>query len=195
MKLSNKTYFLILTVCIIILVTLNTILMSQIRVLDHNNQLYQSQYNQIQNLAIRMQEELTDYKAAHNISEYDPRNGIMKVPFNRIQEEQIKVYPEYVLITRGNIKWARFANTGSMVPVFDDTSNALEIVPNKEEDIHIGDIIAYKYEHKTITHRVIQIREDTKGWYALAKGDNNEYPDPKKIRFTDIERVVIGILY
>ena len=149
----------------------------------------------MQNLAIRMQEQVTEFKAENNISSYDPKNGIMKVPYNRIQEDQVKVYPDYVLITISDVRWSKFLNTDSMVPVFGDTSNALQKVPTNKEDIHIGDIIAYRYKKKTITHRVINIGEDKEGWFAIAKGDNNEFPDPLKIRFNDIERVVIGILY
>jgi hypothetical protein len=33
------------------------------------------------------------------------------------------------------------------------------------------------------------------GWYAIMKGDNLSYSDPGKIRFDQVQRVVIGILY
>ena len=195
MKLNSKSYFVILTVCIILLAASNTLLLSKARILKHNNDVLNNKYNQMENLAIRMQEQLTEYKANNNMSNYNPREGIMKVPYNRIQEEQIKVYPEHVLITIKGLKWSRFRNTDSMIPVFDETSNALEIVPNNERDINIGDIIAYRYEKKTIVHRVIKIGEDPDGWFAITKGDNNEFFDPMKVRFSDIERVVVGIIY
>ena len=129
MKLNSKSYFVILTVCIILLAASNTLLLSKARILKHNNDVLNNKYNQMENLAIRMQEQLTEYKANNNMSNYNPREGIMKVPYNRIQEEQIKVYPEHVLITIKGLKWSRFRNTDSMIPVFDETSNALEIVP------------------------------------------------------------------
>ena len=84
-----------------------------------------------------------------------------------------------------------------MDPVIDSTSNAIEIIPQKESDIHLGDIVAYesKYKAGVITNRVVDIGQDAFGWYATLKGDNNSYTDPGKVRFDQIQRVVVGIIY
>lgn len=118
-------------------------------------------------------------------------------PHDWIKMDEILVYHDKVIINIDNPEWALFTDTKSMDPVIDSYANAIEIIPKSESDIHVGDIVAYKskYADGTITHRVIEISEDSKGWYAILKGDNNEKPDPGKVRFDQIKRVVVGILY
>ncbi|MBN1157149.1 signal peptidase I [Candidatus Woesearchaeota archaeon] len=118
-------------------------------------------------------------------------------PSDWITEDQIRVYDDRVIIDIENPEWARFTDTNSMDPVFDYGSNAIEIVPEKPEQIHVGDIVSYKskYASGTIIHRVIEIGNDEDGWYARMKGDNNPIEDPEKIRFGQIQRVVVAIIY
>ena len=62
--------------------------------------------------------------------------------------------------------------------------------------IKIGDIVSYSYvDGTTIIHRVAQIGNDENGWYAVAKGDNSSFADPDKVRFSQIKRVVVAIVY
>jgi len=84
-----------------------------------------------------------------------------------------------------------------MDPVLDEKANAIEIIPKSNNNIHVGDIISYKsdYADGTIIHRVIRIGNDEKGWYCIVKGDNNQSPDPGKIRFNQIKRVLVAIIY
>ncbi|MEM4397868.1 MAG: hypothetical protein QW757_04570 [Candidatus Woesearchaeota archaeon] len=84
-----------------------------------------------------------------------------------------------------------------MDPVIDVGANAIQVIPKTEADIHVGDIISYvsDYADGIIIHRVIEIGYDEKGWYAIAKGDNNQRNDPGKIRFNQIKRVVVAIIY
>jgi hypothetical protein len=118
-------------------------------------------------------------------------------PADRIQESQIHVYNNRVVIDIKNPEWASFTDTNSMDPVFDYGSNAIETVPLSAEEIQEGDIISYnsKYASGIIIHRVIKIGTDEDGWYAIVKGDNNKQPDPGKIRFTQIKRVLVAIIY
>lgn len=118
-------------------------------------------------------------------------------PFDRIPEEHIKVYHNRVVIYLNNPEWAYFYDTNSMDPVIDKEAHAIQIVPKKEEEIHVGDIISYqsKLNNNIIIHRVIDIKEDNNGWYAITKGDNNKLPDPEKVRFEQITRVVIAVIY
>lgn len=118
-------------------------------------------------------------------------------PYDWIKPRQISVYNDRIVIKVKNPEWAIFTNTKSMDPVIDSTANALEIIPESEEEIHTGDIVAYesKYKDGIITHRIVEIGHDISGWYAKLKGDNNDYIDPGKIRFEQIRRVVIGIIY
>ena len=84
-----------------------------------------------------------------------------------------------------------------MDPVLDIGHNAIQIIPKSEDEIKVGDIISYKSEQieGNVIHRVINIGEDNEGWYATLKGDNLRSPDPGKVRFSQVRRIVIGIIY
>ena len=118
-------------------------------------------------------------------------------PYDWIKPEQIFVYNDKIIIKIQNPEWSIFTDTKSMDPVIDSTSNAIEIIPETENEIHIGDIVAYKSKFKEgiITHRVVDIGYDSFGWYARLKGDNNNHIDPGKVRFEQIKRVVIAVIY
>jgi hypothetical protein len=118
-------------------------------------------------------------------------------PNDWIKEDQIKVYSNRVIIDIDDPEWASFTNTNSMDPVIDETSNAIEVVPKSTDDISAGDIISYKsdYSTGTIIHRVIKTGHDEQGWYCIAKGDNNPTTDPGKIRFSQIKRILVAIIY
>ncbi len=116
-------------------------------------------------------------------------------PKDRISESDILVYPDQVILTVKNAQWSKFTDTNSMDPVIDAGANALQLVPKTPEELQVGDIISYETEYGTIIHRVKEINYDKDGWYALAKGDNNPTEDPFRIRFNQIKRVVVGIIY
>jgi len=118
-------------------------------------------------------------------------------PYDWIKEDQILVYPSHVEVRVKNTAWSKFKDTNSMDPVFDLNSNGILITPKKINDIHVGDIISYisTYNSQRIVHRVIEIGTDEQGVYFIAKGDNNLYNDPGRIRFEQIKAVTIGILY
>jgi len=116
-------------------------------------------------------------------------------PSNFIKQNDIKVTDERVIIDVSNTTLVSFADTNSMDPVLDSTSNAIEKAPESSDDIQVGDIISYKYEDYNIIHRVVKIGEDGKGWYCMVKGDNNFLKDPDKVRFDQIIRYVVAIIY
>ena len=84
-----------------------------------------------------------------------------------------------------------------MDPVIDSTSKAIQIIPKSEREIHVGDIVSYqsKYKDGIVAHRVVEIGYDSLGWYARLKGDNNPYTDPGNVRFEQIKRVVVAVIY
>ncbi len=126
------------------------------------------------------------------------QDGIEKdSPGDWIKEDQIKVYDNKIIIELKDAEWASFTDTNSMDPILDETVNAIEIIPKSADNIHVGDIVSYKsdYADGTIIHRVIKIGKDNKGWYCIVKGDNNQGPDPGKIRFNQIKRVLVAIIY
>ena len=118
-------------------------------------------------------------------------------PCDRIKEDQILVFKDKIIINYKDAEWATFTDTNSMDPVIDKDANAIEYVPKNESEICVGDIVSYesKYADGVLIHRVIEIGYDSQGWYAVMKGDNNPYKDPGKIRFNQIKRVVVAIIY
>jgi len=118
-------------------------------------------------------------------------------PYDWITQDQIKVYNDRVILQINDPEWASFTNTNSMDPLIDETSHAIEIVPKSETDIHVGDVVSYESEFADgiIIHRVIEIKEDEQGIYFVFKGDNISQPDPGKVRFSQIKRVLVAIIY
>ncbi|MBU0666686.1 MAG: hypothetical protein ABIC91_07355 [Nanoarchaeota archaeon] len=118
-------------------------------------------------------------------------------PSDWIKEEQIEVWNDRIVIDLKGAYWAAFTNTNSMDPIIDEHANAIEIVPENEAQIEVGDIVSYESEYAdgTIIHRVIYKGQDEKGTYFIMKGDNNPSSDPGKIRFNQIKRVLVAIIY
>jgi hypothetical protein len=117
-----------------------------------------------------------------------------KAPYDFVKEDQIEILDDKIIIHVDKASISRYADTGSMVPTLDDKSNGLRIVPEKIEDIHVGDIITYQDGNNLIVHRVIEIGADNDGVYFIPKGDSNNVSD-KKIRFDDIKYITIGIIW
>tara|TARA_Y100000310_G_scaffold344051_1_gene454805 strand:- start:4250 stop:4753 length:504 start_codon:yes stop_codon:yes gene_type:complete len=117
--------------------------------------------------------------------------------FDHITEDKIYVAGSSVFIDVGGkqLKWSKFDDTNSMKPLFDVGHNGLEFVPRTEEDIHIGDIVAFVFGGELFVHRVVDIDYDSDGWFALTKGDNLGQIDPGKRRFDDITGVMFGVVF
>ena len=118
-------------------------------------------------------------------------------PKDRIPEDNIVVSDDKVVINLKNAEWASFTDTNSMDPILDSEANAIEIIPQSEDDIQVGDIVAYESEYAegSIIHRIAQKEKDADGTYFVLKGDNNPANDPGKVRFSQIKRVVVAIIY
>lgn len=116
-------------------------------------------------------------------------------PGNWVAGDQIKVYPSQVVLQVPGATWATFTDTNSMDPVLDETAHALEIKPEQAKDIEIGDIISYKTSYGVIVHRVVGVGEDPQGIYYTVKGDNTTFQDPLRVRFEDVQGVVVAVIY
>lgn len=118
-------------------------------------------------------------------------------PHDIVPEKDIHVFSNKVVINLDDPEWAKFTDTNSMDPVIDEGANAIQIVPDKPEQVQVGDIISFstKYEPGVIIHRVIETGNDEQGWYAVTKGDNNAYRDPGKRRFSDVKKLLVAIVY
>ena len=118
-------------------------------------------------------------------------------PSDKVKDYNILAFDDKIVMYIKDPYLARFTNTHSMEPLINEKSTGLEIAPKSSSEIKIGDIISYnpKNSDDAIIHRVVKIGQDSEGWYALAKGDNNPSNDPEKIRFGQVKRVLVGILY
>lgn len=127
-------------------------------------------------------------------------NGPIKdipAPADIIAESQIHVLPDKIILDIKDAKWGKFADSNSMIPVLDEGHNSIEITPKDPKEIQVGDIISYNnpYANGIIIHRVIGINYDEEGWYAVVKGDNLNFPDPGKVRFYQVDSIVVALIY
>ena len=131
------------------------------------------------------------------LDRYFFKNKELNSPSDWIAQQQIHLYDNKVVIDIENPQWAIFTDTNSMDPVIDAGAHAIEIVPESPEQISVGDIVSYKSEYAdgNVIHRVVYIGEDEDGWYCKMKGDNNPFEDPGKVRFEQLQRVLVAIIY
>jgi hypothetical protein len=118
-------------------------------------------------------------------------------PGDWVKESQISVYSNNIILDVKDAQWATFTDTHSMEPVISSRANAIEVVPTSADQIKVGDIVSYQSEYAdgTIIHRVVEKNADSQGVYFIIKGDNNPSNDPGRIRFSQIKRVVVAIIY
>lgn len=119
----------------------------------------------------------------------------IKSPGDWVKESEIYVYNDRIVINVDNPIWGTFTDTNSMDPIIDIGANSLEMKPENPDDVNVGDIISYESAYGIIIHRVIEKGWDKDGIYYIAKGDNNAVADPGKVRFDQIQGVVIGVIY
>jgi hypothetical protein len=118
-------------------------------------------------------------------------------PTDRVPEKAIKVYGDRIVLDIQDAEWATFTDTKSMEPIIFAGSNAIEVQPKTTDDIKVGDIVSYrsKYADGSTIHRVVYKGEDEDGTYFIMKGDNLPTSDPGRVRFDQIDRVVVAIIY
>ena len=116
-------------------------------------------------------------------------------PQDWISQDQIQVLSDRVILDIPNAKWATFAPTRSMDPVLDEGAYGIQIVPQSPEQLEVGDIITYDYNGRKIIHRIVQKGVDGQGYYFITKGDNNPQPDPEIVRWEQVERVLVAVVY
>jgi len=118
-------------------------------------------------------------------------------PYDHIKIEQIHIQKDKIIIDIEDARGAEFTDTDSMDPTFDIGANAIQIKPDDSEDLHVGDIVSYRsqFSDGLIVHRIVKIKEDKKGKYFIFKGDNNLFRDPGRIRFAQINKIIVGVIY
>jgi len=131
----------------------------------------------------------------HAFSAGDAINNAIDSPSEHISAEELSVYPDKAVINKKGLIWARVLDTHSMEPALNANSISLEIMPGTSSEINVGDIISYSHDGMVIIHRVISVGEDSEGWFAVTKGDNNKEADAEKVRFGQLKGLVVGVLY
>lgn len=83
--------------------------------------------------------------------------------------------------------------TNSMEPEL-KKDDVVVIKKVKADNLKQGDIITFKQNGETITHRIVQIDDIEDGKLYITKGDNNNVQDEQGLRFDQIEgKLVIKI--
>lgn len=83
--------------------------------------------------------------------------------------------------------------TNSMEPEL-KKDDVVVIKKAKADNLKQGDIVTFKQNGETITHRIVQIDDIEDGKLYITKGDNNNVQDEKGLRFDQIEgKLVIKI--
>jgi len=124
-------------------------------------------------------------------------NVEVESPFDHIKEDKIHVYSDKIVLDIEDATWSSFVDTNSMDPIIDNGANGLEIKPSSSNDIRVGDIISFSspLTEGLIVHRVVEKGADNDGVYFQTKGDNNPSSDPGKVRFNEINGVLVGVIY
>ncbi len=121
-----------------------------------------------------------------------------KSPHNRIENVQGGVNCGDLfyggVFVPGNFSLATYIDTNSMDPILDEEATGIEMFPESEGDLFVGDIISYVDGVELIAHRIIEKGVDENGTYFITKGDNNAYVDGR-IRFSQVRGVLVGVLY
>ena len=125
-------------------------------------------------------------------------------PKIRINESRMSYRADYngglmLCVTNISDFWTSgFLATHSMEACLDSGMTGLWQEKTAREDIIPGDIISFwsgnESDRHTVAHRVVSVGYDDKGWYAVTKGDNN-WVDDGKVRWFDVEAVLVGVIY
>lgn len=149
---------------------------------------------------------ITLISAYKDYDELELKNGYINFnPKDRINTKDIKIYEDKIII-EGTFEKRESKGTGSMLPLLFKGATYFYTDPRSPRDIKKGDIIVFKKPKEMIKngfkrkgtlviHRVIKKGIDLKGFYFYTAGDNNQKEDGAKIRFKDITKVMVGVIW
>lgn len=114
-----------------------------------------------------------------------------------VNQNQVSV-SDYFFYLKGKFSISNVMQTGSMIPTIGYNSTLIER-QYQGEDLKIGDIIIFSSnysnngENKTFraVHRIIGFDGDK----YVTKGDNNFFGDPVHPAKSDIQYVVVGVIF
>jgi hypothetical protein len=128
------------------------------------------------------------------ISGFFTFNRNVEGPGDFVKEEMIYANGSSVTIAIKNPMLFRYDDSGSMQPVLGASVNGVGFKPLSPAQIHVGDIINFQSNGLFIVHRVVEKGQDEQGVYFITRGDNSDVAD-SKIRFEDIDGVVVALIY
>jgi hypothetical protein len=114
---------------------------------------------------------------------------VRELPSDSVPEKHILIYEDRVVLLIEGVTMSNYDSTGSMAPTLGPGVNGLRIVPSSPEEIHVGDIISFRYNGELIVHRVVEIE----GEWFITKGDNSDKFE--RVRFEDIEYKTVALVY
>lgn len=123
-------------------------------------------------------------------------NDKIQGPYDFIKNSDITLVDGKLIIDVHDKKivLSNYIDSESMEPLINKYSTGIGIKISSAEQINVGDIITFRQNGVLIVHRIIEKGFDEKGMYFITKGDNNNFDDGK-IRFEQIESVLIGMVY
>lgn len=101
------------------------------------------------------------------------------------------------LVLSGKYNLVEYKNTDSMLPLLDYGSTGIQIKVTEETELVIGDVVSYRIEdsESRVVHRIIDAGIDSQGVYYITKGDNVNEADSVRVRRSQIEKVLVGVLW
>ncbi len=115
-------------------------------------------------------------------------------PSNFLDESSITANNTSVTFFVEKPSFIRYEDSGSMVPTLGANSTGVVITPKTEDEVNVGDIVTFRKNGELIVHRIVEKNYDKNGTYFITKGDNNNIDDGR-IRFQDIESVLVAVIY
>lgn len=119
-------------------------------------------------------------------------------PTTSLQANQVHVFNDHVRIDLKGAIPAVFTDTDSMGATLDKGTIAIEVPITDIDQLQEGDIGSYVTPlapGATIIHRVVETGVDEEGPYWIFQGDGLSTTDPAKVRFEQLRREVVGLLY
>lgn len=118
----------------------------------------------------------------------------LAAPSDYLDSHGIYIYQDKVTLDIEGAQLSHYDSTGSMLPTLSERVNGVTVAPESPDDISVGDIVSFRRNGELIVHRVIEKGTDAEGTYFVTKGDN-AVSDDGKIRFGQIERKIVAIVY
>lgn len=117
-----------------------------------------------------------------------------KSPSDFIPEKNIMADDESVTFFINDPVLSRYQDSNSMNPVLGKGATGVGFRPDSPDDVRVGDVVSFWQDGNLVVHRVIEKGIDDKGIYFITKGDNS-YVNDGKIRFSNIDSVLVAIIY